>query len=107
MNAYARLSVSSVAAQRGGFLLGRRLNPHRGSARDVDLLVRPEDLPAVMAALEGAGSRHLRVTLLGQIGARDVLLNVRAAFRIVVAWERIRSDQPQNEIVRTPFPRTP
>jgi hypothetical protein len=69
------------------------------NTRDVDLLLRREDLPAATAALEAAGFQHRRVSSLGQAGAMDIFLDgpesrVRDAVRIVFAGERARSDQP-------------
>src|SRR5882672_7826545 len=40
------------------------------NTRDVDILLRREDLPAATAALETAGFHHRRVASLGQAGPR-------------------------------------
>lgn len=70
------------------------------NTRDVDLLLRREDLPAAIAALEGVGFHHRRVASLGQVGAMEVFLDgtegkVRDAVHIVFAAERTKPDQPE------------
>ena len=70
------------------------------NTRDVDLLLRREDLPAATAALETAGFNHRRVATLGQAGGLDVFLDgtegkVRDAVHIVFAAEKTREDQPE------------
>ena len=70
------------------------------NTRDVDLLLRREDLPAAIAALESAGFVHRRVASLGQPGAMEVFLDgaegkVRDALHIVFAAEKTRPDQPE------------
>lgn len=70
------------------------------TTRDVDLLVRREDLPAAIAALSRAGFIHRRVASLGQPGTMDVFLEqdgsrVRDAVHIVFAGEKTRPDQPE------------
>ena len=67
------------------------------NTRDVDLLLRREDLPAATAALEKAGFYHRRVASLGQ---PEVFLDgtegkVRDAVHIVFAAEKTREDQPE------------
>ena len=70
------------------------------NTRDVDLLLRREDLPAATAALERAGFRHRRVASLGRAGSMDVFLEgaegrVSDAVHIVFAEERTLPDQPE------------
>jgi len=70
------------------------------NTRDVDILLRREDLPAATAALEKAGFHHRRVASLGQAGTMDVFLDgaegkVRDAVHVVFAAEKTRSDQPE------------
>ena len=70
------------------------------NTRDVDILLRREDLPAATVALEKAGFHHRRIASLGQAGAMDVFLdgpasNVRDALHIVFAAEKTRADQPE------------
>ena len=70
------------------------------NTRDVDILLRREDLPSATAALEKAGFHHRRIASLGQAGALHVFLdgpesNVRDALHIVFAAEKTRADQPE------------
>ncbi len=70
------------------------------NTRDVDILLRREDLAAATAALEKAGFHHRRVASLGQAGAMDVFLDgaegrVRDAVHVVFAGEKARADQPE------------
>ncbi len=70
------------------------------NTRDVDVLLRREDLPAATAALAAAGFVHRRVASLGQAGGMDVFLDgaegkVRDAVHVVFAAERTRPDQPE------------
>ena len=70
------------------------------NTRDVDLLLRREDLPAATAALEKAGFHHRRVASLGRAGAMDVFLEaargkVSDAVHIVFAEEKTLPDQPE------------
>src|SRR5437868_4525696 len=44
------------------------------NTRDVDILLRREDLPAAIAAFELAGFTHRRVASIGRPGAMDVFL---------------------------------
>src|SRR4051812_20532299 len=45
------------------------------NTRDVDILLRREDLPAAAAALEKAGFHHRRIASLGQAGSMEVFLD--------------------------------
>jgi hypothetical protein len=70
------------------------------NTRDVDILLRREDLPLAMAALEAAGFHHRRVASLGRVGAMDVFLDgaegkVADAVHIVFAAEKTLPDQPE------------
>lgn len=70
------------------------------NTRDVDILLRREDLPLATAALEKAGFLHRRVASLGQPGAMEVFLDgaegkVRDAVHVVFAGEKTRADQPE------------
>jgi hypothetical protein len=70
------------------------------NTRDVDVLLRREDLPAATEALAAAGFVHRRVAFLGQAGGMEVFLDgaegkVRDAVHIVFAAERTRLNQPE------------
>lgn len=70
------------------------------NTRDVDILLRREDLPAATVALEKAGFHHRCIASLGHAGAMDVFLDgpassVRDAIHIVFAAEKTRADQPE------------
>lgn len=70
------------------------------NTRDVDILLRREDLPAATVALEGAGFHHRRVASLGQTGAMEVFLEgnegkIRDAVHVVFAAEKTKPDQPE------------
>lgn len=70
------------------------------NTRDVDVLVRREDLPRATAALERSGFVHRRVASLGSVGSMDIFLEgegakVRDAIHIVFAMEKTRADQPE------------
>lgn len=69
------------------------------NTRDVDLLLRREDLAAATAALQKAGFQHPRASL-GQKGAMDVFLEapesrVGDGVHVIFAQEKIRDDQPE------------
>jgi len=69
------------------------------NTRDVDILLRREDLPAAIGALENAGFHHRRVASLGQPGGMEVFLDgaegkVRDAIHVVFASEKTKADQP-------------
>jgi hypothetical protein len=69
------------------------------NTRDVDLLLRREDLPAATAALEAAGFQHRHAASLGQAGGMEIFLDpssgkVRDAVHIVFAREKTRPDSP-------------
>jgi len=70
------------------------------NTRDVDLLLRRDDLAAARAALEAAGFHHRRVASLGRTGAMDVFLDgpdarVGDAVHIVFAGEKTLPTQPE------------
>jgi hypothetical protein len=70
------------------------------NTRDVDLLLRREDLPAASAALAAAGFVHRHVASLGKAGGMEVFLDgaegkVRDAVHIVFACERTLPDQAE------------
>jgi hypothetical protein len=67
------------------------------NTRDVDILLRPADLPRAQAALEAAGFRHRRVASLGKAAAMDVFLDgpesrIRDAVHILWAGEKAVPD---------------
>lgn len=69
------------------------------NTRDVDILLRREDLPRAIAAMEDAGYRYRRVASLGSGGSLDMFLEgadgkARDAVHVVFAGERIRPDAP-------------
>ena len=66
------------------------------NTRDVDVLLRREDMPAAIAALSAAGYVHRRVASLGG-GAMDVFLDgpegkIRDAVHILFACEKPKQD---------------
>ena len=70
------------------------------NTRNVDVLLRREDLSAATEALATAGFVHHRVASIGQAGGMEVFLDgaegkVRDAVHIVFAAERSRPDQPE------------
>jgi hypothetical protein len=70
------------------------------NTRDVDLLLRREDLPAAIAAFEKAGFTHRRVASIGRPGKMDVFLEgaggrIADAVHVLFAGERARPDQPE------------
>ncbi|OYW28268.1 MAG: hypothetical protein B7Z47_05955 [Chthoniobacter sp. 12-60-6] len=67
------------------------------NTRDVDLLLRREDLAPATAALEKAGFVHRRLASIGKTGHMDVFLDgadakVRDALHIVFASEKVLPD---------------
>jgi hypothetical protein len=67
------------------------------NTRGVDILLRREDLPSAIAALEAAGFVHRRLASLGKGGTVDVFLDgpdakPRDAVHVVFAGERVRKD---------------
>jgi hypothetical protein len=69
------------------------------TTRDVDLLLRREDLPAATAALEAAGFQHRHASSLGHAGGMEIFLDpesgkVRDAIHIVFAGEKAGPDSP-------------
>jgi len=67
------------------------------NTRDVDILLRREDLDRARAVLESAGFVHRRVASLGQAGAMDVFLDgpdakVRDAVHVLWAGEKAVPD---------------
>ena len=69
------------------------------NTRDVDILLRRDDLPRAITAMEQAGYRHRRVASLGTGGTMDVFLEgadgkIRDAVHVLFAGERIRPDAP-------------
>ena len=70
------------------------------NTRDVDVLLRREDLPAATAALAAAGFVHCHDASVGKTEGMEVFLDgaegkVRDAVHIVFASERTRPDQPE------------
>lgn len=69
------------------------------NTRDVDLLLRREDLDGAKAALEHAGFVYRRLSSLGKAGTLDLFLDgptasARDAVHIVFASEKVRPDSP-------------
>lgn len=70
------------------------------NTRDVDILLRREDLPRAIIAMEQVGYTHRRISSLGSGGTMEVFLEtpdgkVRDAIHIVFANERVRPDNPE------------
>jgi hypothetical protein len=70
------------------------------NTRDVDLLLRREDLPVAIAAFEQAGFTHRRVASIGRPGSMDVFLEtpegrIADAVHVLFAGENARPDQPE------------
>lgn len=63
------------------------------NTRDVDILIRREDLDQAREALEGAGFIYRRVGGL-DIFLEDASSSVRQAVHLVFAGERVRADEP-------------
>ena len=69
------------------------------NTRDVDLLLRRNDLPAARKALEGAGFIYRKLASLGTAGNLEVFLDgpnasARDAVHIVFALEKVKPDSP-------------
>lgn len=69
------------------------------NTRDVDILLRREDLDAAKEALARAGFVHRQIAGLGMPGHLDVFLDgpdagVRDAVHVVLAGEKVRPDLP-------------
>lgn len=78
------------------------------NTRDVDIMLRREDMSHAQAALEAAGFVHRRVASLGKAAAMDVFLDgpeakVRDAVHILWAGEKAVPDaiEPTPELVST------
>lgn len=70
------------------------------NTRDVDLLLRREDLTAAKQALEAAGFNYRQVASPGQGGTMDIFLDgpdakVRDAVHIIWAGEHVKPDSPE------------
>ena len=70
------------------------------NTRDVDLLVRREDLPAITVALEKAGFVYRSVSILGGAGRIEMFLDgprakARDAVHLIFANERVVPDSPE------------
>ena len=70
------------------------------NTRDVDLLLRRDDLAAAKQALEAAGFHYRQVAMLGQNGTIDIFLDgpdakVRDAVHILWARENVKPDSPE------------
>ncbi len=70
------------------------------ATRDVDLLVRREDLPAIAAALGKAGFIHRSVSILGGRGRIEMFLDgpgakARDAVHLIFADERVDPESPE------------
>ncbi len=67
------------------------------ATRDVDLLVRREDMAAITAALEGAGFRHRTGAILGGKGTIEMFLDgpgakARDGVHLIFAKEKVNDD---------------
>jgi hypothetical protein len=78
------------------------------NTRDVDILLRREDMDRARSALEAAGFVHRRISSLGKAGAMDVFLDgpdakVRDAVHVLWAGEKAVPDaiEPAPELDRT------
>lgn len=70
------------------------------NTRNVDLLVRREDLPAVTTTLEGAGSLYQSASTLGGTGRIEMFLDgpgakARDAVHLILADERVMPGAPE------------
>lgn len=70
------------------------------NTRDVDLLVRREDLPRISEALEKAGFIHRSASILGGKGHIEMFLDgpgakVRDAVHLIFANERVGEESPE------------
>jgi hypothetical protein len=69
------------------------------NTRDVDILLRRQDLGAAREALEAAGFTYQRLASLGQAGVLELFLDgakasAREAIHLVFAAEKVRADSP-------------
>ena len=69
------------------------------NTRDVDLLVRRSDMDALRSALEGAGFRYRRVSILGGKSHIDMFLDgpgakAREGVHLIFADEKVGEDDP-------------
>ena len=78
------------------------------NTRDVDILLRREDMTRACAALESVGFVHRRVASLGKAGSMDVFLDgpdakIRDAVRVLWAGEKALPDaiEPTPELSET------
>ena len=67
------------------------------NTRDVDLLVRREDMPRIIAAMEAAGFKHRTVSILGGKGRIEMFLDgpgakARDAVHLIFACEKVSPD---------------
>jgi hypothetical protein len=67
------------------------------NTRDVDLLVRREDMPQITAAMEAAGFKHRTVSILGGKGRIEMFLDgpgakARDAVHLIFASEKVSPD---------------
>ena len=93
--AYAVIGGNAVAAW-----VSRADEAAVRNTRDVDVLLRREDLPAASAALAAAGFVHRHVASRGKADGMEVFLDgaegkVRDAVHVVFAAERTRPDQTE------------
>ncbi len=70
------------------------------NTRDVDLLVRREDMPAIAAAMEAAGFLHRSVSILGGKGRIEMFLDgpgakAREAVHLIFAREKVNPESPE------------
>jgi len=77
------------------------------NTRDVDLLVRREDMPAITTALAAAGFLHRSVSILGGKSHIEMFLDgpdakVRDAVRLIFSGEKVESEslEPSPEVDR-------
>ncbi len=98
--AYAVVGESAVAAW-----VSRVDEAAVRNTRDVDILIRREDLSAAIAAMEAGGFIHRRISSLGQASHMDVFLDgpdakARDAVHVVFASERVKDDALAEALIR-------
>jgi hypothetical protein len=70
------------------------------NTRDVDVLLRREDLEAARISLENEGFIHRQIAMPGQKGVMDIFLDgpeakAREAVHILWACEKVKADSPE------------
>jgi hypothetical protein len=96
----ARVSYAVIGGNAVAAWVSRADEAAVRNTRDVDILLRREDLPTASAALAAAGFVHRHVASLGKSEGMEVFLDgadgkVRDAVHVVFASERTRPDQAE------------